>query len=657
MQFDSIVRRSLLAMVCLSSSLWGQDTSNSRAARRPQTAADQAGAIKRLQSAVAKIQYKNGLADRIRFPARNVNSATLVDITSLGRLTSLDLTGSNISDIDLEQLQKMTLIQLHLAETAITDAGMQQIARMKQLMLLNIENTNVGDAGIEHIAEMPTLGDMRLRGTRITNVGIRRLQSLKKLWRLSLGGSEIKDETVIQLANLRFVSSLSLHDASISDAGLKPLAAMRKLKQLTLAGTNVTEKGVAELKRSLPNLTVYRSKPAKPRPVPVRAASTPTSAAKTSGRHVSGKSSTNGAQPAGSPDNEKRDAALARFVSPQEAIRQLTELGAEIEMRGDEAIRVAFNGDNSHLTDEDLAVIKSLTEVENLNLSGTGVSDALLRHFTHLKKLRVLRLYKTNVTWIGIAELEKSLPQLKPFATTPSHPAPRWMFYSTLIAIPAFLFAAGAFLNVIIRLLRSIQSLRKMPQDGTAMTVPQIWDAPIRNALCLAAQSIAVFFTVIGIPFVIEGTDRILTASATESWPTVDGEVAVSRVIARSTFDSDSGTSGTAYEAIIIYRYMVDGTQHTGHRIAYYRLGNDNSRSADKQYPAGEPVKVSYNPADPSDAVLQPGAGPENFIRVGLGAIATLVGVLLFLGAHMKRNRVKAEAESADAKQEWVSDD
>jgi hypothetical protein len=54
--------------------------------------------------------------------------------------------------------------------------------------------------------------------------------------------------------------------------------------------------------------------------------------------------------------------------------------------------------------------LKALTDLEELNLARTRVTDAGLGHLQQLKKLRHLDLQATRVTPAGRARLQKVLP-------------------------------------------------------------------------------------------------------------------------------------------------------------------------------------------------------------------------------------------------------
>jgi YHS domain-containing protein len=97
---------------------------------------------------------------------------------------------------------------LDLANSQISDAGLANLAGLKNLTRLHLENTGVGDAGLAH-----------LKG----------------------------------LTNLEY---LNLYNTQVTDAGLANLTGLKNLKKLYLWQSKVTEAGAAELQKSLPEVAV-----------------------------------------------------------------------------------------------------------------------------------------------------------------------------------------------------------------------------------------------------------------------------------------------------------------------------------------------------------------------------------------------------------------
>lgn len=71
------------------------------------------------------------------------------------------------------------------------------------------------------------------------------------------------------------------------------------------------------------------------------------------------------------------------------------------------------------------------------------------------------------------------------------------------------------------------------------------------------------------------------------------------------------------------YRYVVSGQEYLGTRAAFIRV--PYSRPLYRTYRSGQAVDVRYNPADPAEAVLEPGAP-------FLGLLAEALVPLLLIG-------------------------
>jgi amino acid transporter len=143
----------------------------------------------------------------------------------------------------------------------------------------------------------------------------------------------------------------------------------------------------------------------------------------------------------------------------------------------------------------------------------------------------------------------------------------------------------------------------------------------------------AVGFAAIWIVFIGAVTAVIAVGAArqvaTASWPTADGTVTVSREAARR------GRGGAGWE--LEYTYTVAGRDYTGRRYAHDPMpvqARDVERAI-AAHPPGSAVAVSYDPADPAEAVIRPGLRGctlwvamfvTPFVLIGLGMAAGIAG-------------------------------
>ena len=82
--------------------------------------------------------------------------------------------GKFTGELTKVDLQKVT--SLYLAGTRVTDAGLKEVAKLKNLEVLQLEGAQISDAGLEQVAKLKGLEYLLLVGTRVTAVGVAELQ-------------------------------------------------------------------------------------------------------------------------------------------------------------------------------------------------------------------------------------------------------------------------------------------------------------------------------------------------------------------------------------------------------------------------------------------------------------------------------------------------
>lgn len=105
-------------------------------------------------------------------------------------------------------------------------------------------------------------------------------------------------------------------------------------------------------------------------------------------------------------------------------------------------------------------------------------------------------------------------------------------------------------------------------------------------------------------------------AKASVTWPVAQGTIEDSH-IEESTESSKSGTY-QVYKCVVAYRYNVGGKPYSADRISFATRADYSTQDRAvaehelHEFSAGNEVKVRYNPANPSQAVLVPGVNPES---------------------------------------------
>ncbi len=138
-------------------------------------------------------------------------------------------------------------------------------------------------------------------------------------------------------------------------------------------------------------------------------------------------------------------------------------------------------------------------------------------------------------------------------------------------------------------------------------------------------------FTALGLLVMGYGLKKLYEAWGSVDWPSVPG------TIVSSGIETSAGNrGGTLYSANIQYTYQVAGWVLTANQVniggplaASFR---SPAEAVVERYRSGAPCRVSYDPEDPTEACLEPGAKWWLYMPPALGAVFAGLGIAQWLG-------------------------
>jgi hypothetical protein len=170
---------------------------------------------------------------------------------------ALDLYGDGITNISVAALKDLRTVQgLVLADTKVSDAGLEPLASLTSLEALRLSGADLTDAGLVPVSKLKKLRHLVLSGTAITDVGLKHLATLTRLQHLSLGDGKIQGEGLKHLRGLTNLQSLWLNGNPVADAGLLHLQDLASLRDLYLTGTKTSDGATVALKKTLPKTRI-----------------------------------------------------------------------------------------------------------------------------------------------------------------------------------------------------------------------------------------------------------------------------------------------------------------------------------------------------------------------------------------------------------------
>ena len=121
-----------------------------------------------------------------------------------------------------------------------------------------LRGRDLTDDGLADVARLGNVVELNLRDTKINSAGLVHLKGLAKLTRLHLERTNVGDEGIANLTKLTTLEYLNLYGTKITDKSLDHLAGLKKLRQLYVWQTDVTDAGIAKLKKALPAVSVVK---------------------------------------------------------------------------------------------------------------------------------------------------------------------------------------------------------------------------------------------------------------------------------------------------------------------------------------------------------------------------------------------------------------
>ncbi len=140
-----------------------------------------------------------------------------------------------------------------------------------------------------------------------------------------------------------------------------------------------------------------------------------------------------------------------------------------------------------------------------------------------------------------------------------------------------------------------------------------------------------VVFGVIGAAILAFAISQQRKARRTEQWLTAPGSVTAARIDQERRVQHTQGgtTTRTTYAPVVEYTYTVNGTALQGKRLSPGGNMSYDYATAERilsRYQPGQPVSVHYDPADPTQAVLETKAAGGLLLFI-VGGVFLVIGL------------------------------
>jgi Leucine-rich repeat (LRR) protein len=263
----------------------------------------------------------------------------------------------------------------------------------RPVVSVNLSARDITGTDLRMLAEIPELRDLGLIDASIAEADLKELKKLKNLRRLQIsrmrGGDVITEAGMRELQRIEGLETLDLSDCRISDAGFRQFGGFKSLQNLYLEGCDPAHLEVLKEIKGLRVLSL----------------SSPLMGSVAAFGQLKGLESVQVLDLAG--------IQMQGEVGELKEIRELQRLNisapgiTDASMKGIANLASLKELALSHtgISDVGLKEIAAVTSLEAVSLGHTAITDAGLRELKQLKCLRRLGLEKTRITDAGLRDV------------------------------------------------------------------------------------------------------------------------------------------------------------------------------------------------------------------------------------------------------------
>lgn len=186
---------------------------------------------------------------RLNLSSTQIGEPELKVISQLPHLSSLEIAYARLGDQDLRHLEGTRLTELSLLGVPVTDDGMQWLAGMNELAVLDLSYASITGVGLSRLNARSTLKRLMLEDTDVENEDLKVVSEFIELEELCLEGLRIDDAGLAWLQGLKKLTRLDLEGTQVVGPGLKYLSDLPSLEQLNLYNLPVTDMDLAQLQK------------------------------------------------------------------------------------------------------------------------------------------------------------------------------------------------------------------------------------------------------------------------------------------------------------------------------------------------------------------------------------------------------------------------
>ena len=168
------------------------------------------------------------LAEELGLVAGSLTEQLAAGVDPVAEAVLADIRSEGFKAYPIAQDNPFIDVDFSLSDTTLSPKQLKTLLKAKeQILWLNLSRSNVSDADLEIIGQLPNLVRLRLDNTAISDEGVKYLSSLSNLEYLNLYGSKVGDASVETLKGMANLKKVFLWQTAVSESAANALSEAR----------------------------------------------------------------------------------------------------------------------------------------------------------------------------------------------------------------------------------------------------------------------------------------------------------------------------------------------------------------------------------------------------------------------------------------------
>lgn len=170
-------------------------------------------------------------------------------------LQRIEIVGKAVDESLISSFSRLSdLRELHIRDGSITEQGLRDIAKLKQLEVLDLGGTLLEGTSLQSLNELPNLRELVLSHTKFNDAELQHLEGNDSITRLAMIGCKLSNEGLDAIKSWKALKSLELSHDAVAPSQNSVLRSLSESRNFRVSGLPPKNMSVDEIEMMIKSI-------------------------------------------------------------------------------------------------------------------------------------------------------------------------------------------------------------------------------------------------------------------------------------------------------------------------------------------------------------------------------------------------------------------